>query len=479
MSQYKTEKSGANGTVTVTNGSSMVTGSGTAFLSNVQAGNSFKIQEQNAIYNINAVISDTEIIISPVYAGITASAAKFAIARDFTESGLYEFSIGDVDWYFLMSLNMRNIDTTVANQNLGNIFKGIWDASANIPVIPTAAPENIGWSYTVSVAGTYNSVVYSVGDTIRSNGSAWFRIPASSTSAPSTWGDGVYVGTVSPTLISYDDWLAVGKVGYWGFIDISTGSSTSTISVTSSGGAVVSGSATISSSSSSSNVSVSGTGGAVVGGSATISKTATQPVTSTGGAIVGGAATISSSTAGTSSVSVSSIGGAVVGGSATVSGTHTRSVTSVGGAVAGGSATISSSAHGAVTYINGNSGWTLSPEVGTSFSGGNPLPYTGYDDDTYGEIRITIYKTINVVAGGILSVTVSMADPDVISSNELHVKIGESSVIDEYSVNGTYTYTTLSGDAGPNVVTVTFDNSTDGTPTNASISAISVPGTSA
>ena len=378
MSQYKTEKSGANGTVTVTNGSSMVTGSGTAFLSNVQAGNSFKIQEQNAIYNINAVISDTEIIISPVYAGITASAGKFAIARDFTESGLYEFSIGDVDWYFLMSLNMRNIDTTVANQNLGNIFKGTWDASANIPVIPTAAPENIGWSYTVSVAGTYNSVNFAIGDIIRSNGVAWFRIPASSTSAPTTWGDGVYVGTVSPTLISYDAWLAAGKVGYWGFIDISSGSSTSIISVTSHGGAVIGGSATISSSSSSSNVSVQGAGGAIVGGSATISKTATHPVTSTGGVIVGGAATISSSTAGTSSVSVLSTGGVVVGGSATVALTRTQAITSTGGVVVGGSATVALTRTQAITSTGGvvaGGSATISSSVAASIpgsTGGSP-----------------------------------------------------------------------------------------------------------
>jgi len=101
MSQYKT------GTASVVNGSASVSGTGTAWLANVQVGNSFKFQGENAIYNVNSVSANGAITISPVYAGVTKVNVPYTIARDFTGTGLYEISPNDVDWAFFMTLNMR------------------------------------------------------------------------------------------------------------------------------------------------------------------------------------------------------------------------------------------------------------------------------------------------------------------------------------------------------------------------------------
>lgn len=56
------------------------------------------------------------------------------------------------------------------------VYQGTWDASGGtFPSGPVA-----GYFWTISVAGTLNSVAYAVGDELSYNGSAWERIPNSS-----------------------------------------------------------------------------------------------------------------------------------------------------------------------------------------------------------------------------------------------------------------------------------------------------------
>lgn len=78
MAQYKT------GTVSVTNGSQTVTGSGTAWASEVAAGDIFTVVGTNTWYEVGAVVSDTELTLAAEYAGSTQSGADYAITRDFT-----------------------------------------------------------------------------------------------------------------------------------------------------------------------------------------------------------------------------------------------------------------------------------------------------------------------------------------------------------------------------------------------------------
>jgi hypothetical protein len=72
MAWYKT------GTVTVTNNSATVTGSGTNFVSGAQVG--FGFQGPNGlVYEITAINSSTSLTITPVYGGSTASGQSYSI----------------------------------------------------------------------------------------------------------------------------------------------------------------------------------------------------------------------------------------------------------------------------------------------------------------------------------------------------------------------------------------------------------------
>lgn len=72
MTWYKT------GTVTVTNGSGVVAGTGTAWIANAKVGAGFKLPGGD-VYEITAVNSDTQITISPAYLGSTQSGQAYAI----------------------------------------------------------------------------------------------------------------------------------------------------------------------------------------------------------------------------------------------------------------------------------------------------------------------------------------------------------------------------------------------------------------
>lgn len=58
-------------------------------------------------------------------------------------------------------------------------YKGTWDASINIPAIPTASGTNKGWYYVVSVSGATNingGTDWVIGDWIVSDGTAWGKV---------------------------------------------------------------------------------------------------------------------------------------------------------------------------------------------------------------------------------------------------------------------------------------------------------------
>jgi hypothetical protein len=111
MAQYTT------GTVTVVNGSNIVTGVGTNWLTEVSVGDTFKKKSENAIYEIAAVDSNTQIRLSVNYAGSGESGAEYQITRDFTPNyNLAEINVGDKDWpYHLTQETIRPIDSALAN----------------------------------------------------------------------------------------------------------------------------------------------------------------------------------------------------------------------------------------------------------------------------------------------------------------------------------------------------------------------------
>ena len=67
------------GTVALTNGSSTVTGSGTAFIANAGIGEGL-IAPDGRTYEITNIASDTSLTISPAYLGSTASGQAYAVA---------------------------------------------------------------------------------------------------------------------------------------------------------------------------------------------------------------------------------------------------------------------------------------------------------------------------------------------------------------------------------------------------------------
>ena len=104
------------GTVAVTNGSNVVTGTNTKFLANVSVGNSFKIYRENVVYQIASVDSDTQLTLSSNYAGATASDLNYQITTDFTSNlQLSEVNPGDLDWaYHLTEESLRKLDTLLS-----------------------------------------------------------------------------------------------------------------------------------------------------------------------------------------------------------------------------------------------------------------------------------------------------------------------------------------------------------------------------
>lgn len=111
LSQYRT------GTVTLASGEAVVIGQGTTFLSNVQAGDLFKKQNQNSIYEVGSVDSNTQITLTSKYVGSGESGVTYSITRDFTPNmSLPEISSGDRDWPYLLTRALRLIDTLAPTQ---------------------------------------------------------------------------------------------------------------------------------------------------------------------------------------------------------------------------------------------------------------------------------------------------------------------------------------------------------------------------
>lgn len=114
MAQYRT------GTVSVTNGSATVTGSGTLWESLTLVDSMiFKIKDEPAIYYIDEITDDTTIVLNQEYLGTTTSGLRYLIVQDYTVN--YGFPVirqGDVNWSGLLSLAIHQLDNTVYNGSL-------------------------------------------------------------------------------------------------------------------------------------------------------------------------------------------------------------------------------------------------------------------------------------------------------------------------------------------------------------------------
>ena len=116
MSQYKT------GTVSVTNGSQIVTGTGTAWLSSVQPGDGFTVVGTQVPYTVGSVDSDGQITLSAGYAGPSGAGLAYAIWRDFEEvTGAPELSHGDIETATIFTRAVRKIGQAIAGVIPGHL----------------------------------------------------------------------------------------------------------------------------------------------------------------------------------------------------------------------------------------------------------------------------------------------------------------------------------------------------------------------
>ncbi len=108
MAQYKT------GTVSVTNGSQVVTGVGTSWLAEVSNGDLFTRPGDNAWYEVGSVDSDGQITLTASYAGTTGSGLSYAITRDFTTNEGYPYpEQGDIETASLIKRALQQIDADI------------------------------------------------------------------------------------------------------------------------------------------------------------------------------------------------------------------------------------------------------------------------------------------------------------------------------------------------------------------------------
>ena len=140
MAQYKT------GNCEVTQGSAVVTGTGTAWTLNVSPGDSFVMAGSGLVYDIGSVDSDTQLTLTVPYAGFDRAGA-YAIQRDFTADGIPEMAQGDIETATIFTRAMRKI------QSRFNLLTGVAGNGA-----PTFADTTAG------IAGTSDTEFFWVPD---------------------------------------------------------------------------------------------------------------------------------------------------------------------------------------------------------------------------------------------------------------------------------------------------------------------------
>jgi len=101
------------GTVDMTNGSPIVTGHDTEWVTRgyVGANDLFKVLGENAVYYIQSIDSDGQITLTANYAGSTAIRLPYQITVDFTDNyNIPEVWEEDKDWPYYVTLALREID---------------------------------------------------------------------------------------------------------------------------------------------------------------------------------------------------------------------------------------------------------------------------------------------------------------------------------------------------------------------------------
>ncbi|RME68259.1 MAG: hypothetical protein D6782_01395, partial [Alphaproteobacteria bacterium] len=165
------------GTVDVTNGSTAVIGTGTNWISQVNVGDFFSI-DQSKFYEVAAVNSNTSITISPAYAETTATGQTYAIARVSPKWSLASSTATRVaDLLAITEAGVNTIRTVSGTPlpSIGTDGDYAIDPAAGLLYGPKAAGA---WPAGVSIAivnkGAWNaSTQYEIGQGVTHLGAFW------------------------------------------------------------------------------------------------------------------------------------------------------------------------------------------------------------------------------------------------------------------------------------------------------------------
>jgi len=156
------------GTVSVVNGSANIVGSGTLWSAELSVGDLFTVIDDGVSYQITVVTDDTNISLSAVYGGTTASGKSYSVVRDFTLN------------YDLPLLEKNQLETaTSVSRALALIDEALW------------AVEAAGGG-TSTLAGLTDTSITSPasGQTLQWNGVDWVNVTASDGTTVSNIGTG-------------------------------------------------------------------------------------------------------------------------------------------------------------------------------------------------------------------------------------------------------------------------------------------------
>jgi hypothetical protein len=84
---------------------------------------------------------------------------------------------GQANGYAPLDSNSKVPSANLPDSLVGAVvYQGTWNASTNIPVLPTPAVSNQGHYYIVSASGVYLGITYAIGDWAISNGTDWQKV---------------------------------------------------------------------------------------------------------------------------------------------------------------------------------------------------------------------------------------------------------------------------------------------------------------
>lgn len=134
MAQIKT------GTISVTNGSAVVTGLGTTWLTDgLAAGDILTVVNDAVWYSVATIDTDLQITLAANYAGVTGTGKTYAITKDFTANRSYPFPVkGDIETAVLLQRALQDIDL---------------DMDSILTQLPTLVASDQGSGLAVNAAG--------------------------------------------------------------------------------------------------------------------------------------------------------------------------------------------------------------------------------------------------------------------------------------------------------------------------------------